>query len=441
MAEPYLTVVATARNDDHGGNPLYRTQLFINGLMAQSERFHLPTELVLVEWNPPADRLRLADVLTWPESQWCDVRIIEVPHELHATLEHSDRLPLFQMIGKNVGIRRARGEFVVATNIDILLSNELMEVLAAQRLAHDRVYRADRIDVPAEIDPSWSMDEQLEFCRRRAVRANYYDSTVDLLTGRKYRIYKDVPVLLRVLPHHLIARTHLVRYLAWRVYAFAYWIVAGFNDPRQVPKRVRRRLRRLLTVTSARDETAVASATAAGAASPWLRLPTLLWHAITLALADARRRTQDFLDAVEWEKSRLRLHTNASGDFTLMARDAWLRAGGYAELEMYSMHIDGLVLYQAHYAGVREQRLKAPVYHIEHGGGFKPESKDLSERLERAAIPQISNEQLMAWIYEMYKTRRPIAFNDDDWGFAGEQLVETAPSRERIGAHAQTEVA
>src|SRR3954453_8700966 len=120
---PYLSVVATARNDDHGGNPLYRMQLFVDGLIAQADRFRVPTELVLVEWNPPADRPRLADVLDWPEGAGhCDVRIIEGPHDLHSPLERSDRLPLFQMIGKNVGIRRARGDLVLATNIDILFS-------------------------------------------------------------------------------------------------------------------------------------------------------------------------------------------------------------------------------------------------------------------------------------------------------------------------------
>jgi hypothetical protein len=436
---PYLSVVATARNDDHGGNPLYRTQLYINGLVAQATRYRVPTELVLVEWNPPADRPRLAEVLRWPASEWCDVRIIEVPNELHSTLEHSDRLPLFQMIGKNVGIRRARGEFVLATNIDILFSNELMEHLSAQTLEPERVYRADRVDVPAEIDPSWSMDEQLTFCRERAIRVNKYDMTIDLVTGRKYRIYKDVPALLRLLPDTLVARTHLARYLAWRVYAFGYWVVAGFNDPKHVPDRVKRRLRRLLTTTSGDlPATDRAIATAVGKHS-FVRLPRLLFQVALLALADVRARTKEFLAAVEWEKSRIRLHTNASGDFTMMSKDAWERAGGYAEFEMYSMHIDGLVLYQAHYAGVREQRLKAPVYHIEHGGGFKPESKDLTERLERAAIPQISNDQLMTWIYEMYKTKKPIAFNDDDWGFTGIDLPESSPPREPV-AYAKTEV-
>jgi hypothetical protein len=439
MAEraPYLSVVATARNDDHGGNPLYRTQLFVNGLIAQCDRYEVPAELVLVEWNPPADRPRLAEVLNWPASEWCDVRIVEVPHDLHSTLEHSDRLPLFQMIGKNVGIRRARGEYVLATNIDIHFSNELMELVASRTLDPSRVYRVDRVDVPAEIDPDWSMEEQLEFCRRRAIRVNKYDMTVDLLTGRKYRIYKDVPFILRALPQSLIARTHLARYLLWRVYAFVYWIVAGLNDPKQVPDRVKRRLRRLAVLVAGDADVASGTVAAATARHTLWRLPWLAVQIGRVAVHDIRRRSRDFLAAVEWEKSRLRLHTNASGDFTMMSKDAWMRTGGYAEFEMYSMHIDGLALYQARYAGILEHRLPHAVYHIEHGGGFKPESRDLTERLEQAAIPQISNDQLMTWIYEMYKTNRPIPFNDDDWGFAGETLPETSPPRVRADAPAQ----
>lgn len=440
---PYLSVVATARNDDHGGNPLYRMQLFVDGLIAQSERHRLPTELVLVEWNPPSDRPRLAEVLSWPDSEWCAVRIIEVPPALHATLEYSDRLPLYQMIGKNVGIRRARGDFVVATNIDILFSDELMAQLARRDLDPQRVYRVDRMDVPAEIDPAWPIEQQLEFCRKYAIRANYHDVTVDLVTGRKYRIYKDVPAVLRVLPQQLIARTHLARYLLWRTYAFFYWIIAGFNDPRQTPARVKRRLRRLLALGSTDANELDTTIGIAESRRSSLRVPRLVFHVFRLALGDVRERRRAFMAAVEWEKSRLRLHTNASGDFTLMSRDAWERVRGYAELEMYSMHIDGLLLYQAHYAGVREQRWQAPVYHIEHGGGFKPESKDLTERLERAAIPQITNDQLMAWIYEMYKTGAPLAFNgSDEWGFAEEELPETKPRRGRRPAtNLNTEVA
>ena len=48
---------------------------------------------------------------------------------LHGCYAHAEALPLYQMIAKNVGPLRARGEFLLATNIDILFSDELMAFL------------------------------------------------------------------------------------------------------------------------------------------------------------------------------------------------------------------------------------------------------------------------------------------------------------------------
>jgi len=44
-------------------------------------------------------------------------------------IAHGDKLPLFQMIAKNVGIRRARGRFVLVTNIDILFSDAVIQFM------------------------------------------------------------------------------------------------------------------------------------------------------------------------------------------------------------------------------------------------------------------------------------------------------------------------
>jgi hypothetical protein len=148
---PQLSVVATTRNDDHGGNQLARTQLFITGLAQQCDRFKLPVELLLVEWNPPADRPPLAEALSWPRSKWFDPTIIVVPPDLHRTFPHAEALPLFQMIAKNAGIRRAHAPFVLATNIDILFSDELFAFLQAG-LKPGTMYRANRLDVVAELD-------------------------------------------------------------------------------------------------------------------------------------------------------------------------------------------------------------------------------------------------------------------------------------------------
>jgi hypothetical protein len=148
---PLLSVVATSRNDDHGGNLLARMQLFIDGLADQAERFGLPIELIVVEWNPPANRASLAQALRWPPAEHFQPRVITVPREVHDALPNADRLPLFQMIAKNVGIRRARAPFVLATNIDILLSDELFAFMR-EGLAANVMYRVDRHDVSARLD-------------------------------------------------------------------------------------------------------------------------------------------------------------------------------------------------------------------------------------------------------------------------------------------------
>ena len=146
--KPYFSVVVTSRNDDHGGDMLGRMNIFTETLVEQLARYRVPSELIFVEWNPPADRPRLRDALSWPADRYpCDVRFVEVPAEVHAKFRHAQALPLFQMIAKNVGIRRARGDFVLATNVDILFSDALVRHIAARRLSQHRMYRMDRHEI------------------------------------------------------------------------------------------------------------------------------------------------------------------------------------------------------------------------------------------------------------------------------------------------------
>src|SRR5437868_7923610 len=123
----HLSVVAVSRNDDHGGDMLGRMQHFVNGFIAQCSKHRLKAELILVEWNPPPERLQLEQALEWPDDFGpAAVRIVTVPPDVHAKFAHAAALPLFQMIGKNVGIRRAKGRYVLATNIDILFDDSIV---------------------------------------------------------------------------------------------------------------------------------------------------------------------------------------------------------------------------------------------------------------------------------------------------------------------------
>jgi hypothetical protein len=190
MPNPYLAVVVTTRNDDHGGNLHHRTQIFINGFIEQCRRHEVNAELIVVEWNPPADRPRLKDAFSWPvDDGRCQVRIIEVPNEIHSRLQYSEQLPLFQMIAKNVGIRRAYAPFVLATNIDILFSDELMQYFSQQKLESGHMYRMDRYDAPSEVPHEASIEEQLAYCKENYIRIEARNGTWSRHTGKYSIIY------------------------------------------------------------------------------------------------------------------------------------------------------------------------------------------------------------------------------------------------------------
>jgi hypothetical protein len=129
------------------------------------------------------------------------------------------------------------------------------------------------------------------------------------------------------------------------------------------------------------------------------------------------------------------LHTNACGDFTLIAREHWFDLRGYAEMDLYSMNLDSLFCFAAHYAGAREEILTEPmrIYHIEHGSGWTPEGQTkLFEQLTAKGISFMANEEVLAMAAQMRRWGAPIIFNRDDWGLAGFTLKETvarAPAR------------
>ena len=171
LEDPCLSLVVASRNDDHGGNILKRMRLFLGGLLEQTRLHRFPIELIVVEWNPPADRPRLHEVLPKPGEDDClRLRYITVPAEIHSRYRRAREIPLFQMIAKNVGIRRARGAFILCTNIDLLFSDELFRSLSDQPLRQDTYYRANRCDVPDGIDPHWDFPRQLHWCEHNIMR-------------------------------------------------------------------------------------------------------------------------------------------------------------------------------------------------------------------------------------------------------------------------------
>jgi hypothetical protein len=119
-------------------------------------------------------------------------RVITVPAEVHRNLPHAEALPLFQMIAKNVGIRRSRGRMVLATNIDILFPDPLVARLAVRDLdAGGSVYRTDRLDIDWLAETGGAHD----LSRLRGLpplRYHRRDGTYDATGARVLPLYQNL---------------------------------------------------------------------------------------------------------------------------------------------------------------------------------------------------------------------------------------------------------
>ena len=88
------------------------------------------------------------------------------------TLPFADRLPILIHRARNVGIRRARGEFVLPTSADILLSDELVEWFATLQMDPEHMYRLPRHDVPERAIEYDSHEQRLLYCRDHVMQVH-----------------------------------------------------------------------------------------------------------------------------------------------------------------------------------------------------------------------------------------------------------------------------
>ncbi|HYM35167.1 MAG TPA: hypothetical protein VET48_07185 [Steroidobacteraceae bacterium] len=109
-----------------------------------AQKYDLPIELVIVEWNVGVRHF--GDVELRVQRTKGHARIIHTPAELHGRVPNPHGFRYFEWYPKNIGIRRARGEFVLSTNPDDLFSEELIARLAQKTLQHGHFYRVYRHD-------------------------------------------------------------------------------------------------------------------------------------------------------------------------------------------------------------------------------------------------------------------------------------------------------
>ncbi len=169
--KPYISIVVTSRNDDHGGEMFQRMCFFLKGVYHQFNKYKLPAEIVFVEWNNQIGKKHLHETLPQPpKTGFVSVKHVIVPPSFHNKSRFASVLGLYQMIAKNVGIRRAGATLILCSNVDVLFSDPLVSFLAGKELDQNSFYRANRADVSSNVYSIANIDEQLKYCEANKIR-------------------------------------------------------------------------------------------------------------------------------------------------------------------------------------------------------------------------------------------------------------------------------
>jgi hypothetical protein len=139
-SRPNVTAVVVGRNDDYMPDFAERLQATIGW----NSRY-LAQETIFVEWNPPADRELLSPALA---KRFDSLRAYVVSPEIHLALCENSRVSLLEFHAKNVGIRRAHSDWVVATNADAAFGPDAIRKIRETELNETQVWSAERIDIP-----------------------------------------------------------------------------------------------------------------------------------------------------------------------------------------------------------------------------------------------------------------------------------------------------
>jgi hypothetical protein len=164
----YLSIIALASHDGSAfcqvprDHCLDRLRAFLvttihhlvsNGLGKSSE-------IILVEYNPahtredcwphcPEKYLKISDTVQYLVQAHQavggpNIRVLTVREELHKTIYNPHGFSVLQCHAKNIGARRAKGQFILFTNPDNVWADGLGSLIGRKHLRHDVFYVAHR---------------------------------------------------------------------------------------------------------------------------------------------------------------------------------------------------------------------------------------------------------------------------------------------------------
>jgi len=135
-----ISAIVITRNDDYGGNLSSRATYCLNSLIDTFD------EVILVDWNSPNDRPLLWDIKDNIQNKG-NLKHIVITPEIASILTNNDPHAQIcnEVLGRNIGIRRATGDYIVSTNIDVIAPpRDVLEKTILNDLNDDTFYTISR---------------------------------------------------------------------------------------------------------------------------------------------------------------------------------------------------------------------------------------------------------------------------------------------------------
>lgn len=191
-----ISAVLCGRNDDYGGHLNERATYSINSML---ETFD---EVIYVDWNTEEGKNVLTDDLDIKDRSKLKVITIK-PDKVKELTKGVKCQPMCEVLSRNIGIRRAKGDIIISTNIDIIAPTRTELDISVSNLKSMEMLTVIRKDI--ELDDLNIHFNKISFQNDLVPVIYGVDSIRTKLTSPYLQVNKELIEKFSVNNHHTIS--------------------------------------------------------------------------------------------------------------------------------------------------------------------------------------------------------------------------------------------
>ena len=148
-----ISIIVVGRNDNYGGDFSKRLQATLDFNFSR-----LPnSEIIYIEWNRIEDR---PGDCKWIVERYKNAKCFIVPKTIHDSVCRNPKMPMMEYFAKNLGIRKATGDWILMINADVFIGNDVLSNM--KRLNKDTVYGTHYVSIKWDGKPLTDHHQQDE---------------------------------------------------------------------------------------------------------------------------------------------------------------------------------------------------------------------------------------------------------------------------------------